>query len=130
MTEPTEVARLRRRVERQCLAARRNECAARSRRQGRSQARLFGHARPPSLGTVYCVVVSNTAALLANSLDVCYSFPHPFCQTQFRSRSEGFMPKTDAGIDKYIAKANDFARPILTRLRETVHAACPDCEEA
>src|SRR5262245_5037635 len=40
------------------------------------------------------------------------------------------MPKTDAGVDKYIAKANDFAKPILTRLRETIHAACPDCEEA
>jgi uncharacterized protein YdeI (YjbR/CyaY-like superfamily) len=40
------------------------------------------------------------------------------------------MAKKDPAVDKYIAKANDFAKPILTRLRETVHAACPDCEEA
>jgi uncharacterized protein YdeI (YjbR/CyaY-like superfamily) len=39
------------------------------------------------------------------------------------------MAKKDPAIDKYIAKANDFAKPILTRVRETVHAACPDCEE-
>ena len=39
------------------------------------------------------------------------------------------MPKTNPAVDKYIAKANDFARPILTRLREIVHAACPECEE-
>jgi uncharacterized protein YdeI (YjbR/CyaY-like superfamily) len=38
--------------------------------------------------------------------------------------------KTDSGIDKYIAQANEFARPILARLREIVHAACPKGEEA
>ena len=38
--------------------------------------------------------------------------------------------KRDPRVDTYIAKAADFARPILTELREIVHAACPDCEEA
>jgi len=35
----------------------------------------------------------------------------------------------DPRIDEYIAKAAPFARPILTYLRETVHAACPEVEE-
>jgi uncharacterized protein YdeI (YjbR/CyaY-like superfamily) len=35
----------------------------------------------------------------------------------------------DPRIDTYIAKSAEFARPILTHLRETVHAACPDVEE-
>ena len=39
------------------------------------------------------------------------------------------MPKTDARVDAYIAKANDFAKPILTRVREMVHEVCPDAEE-
>ncbi|MDB4877639.1 MAG: hypothetical protein JWM41_4085 [Gemmatimonadetes bacterium] len=39
------------------------------------------------------------------------------------------MPKTDKRVDAYIAKAPDFAKPILTTIRETVHEACPDCEE-
>jgi uncharacterized protein YdeI (YjbR/CyaY-like superfamily) len=40
------------------------------------------------------------------------------------------MGKRDPRVDAYIAKAADFAKPILTELREIVHAACPDCEEA
>ena len=36
----------------------------------------------------------------------------------------------DERVDAYIAKQADFARPILERLREAVHAACPQCEEA
>ena len=39
------------------------------------------------------------------------------------------MGTRDKRIDAYIANAADFARPILVHLRETVHAACPDCEE-
>jgi uncharacterized protein YdeI (YjbR/CyaY-like superfamily) len=39
------------------------------------------------------------------------------------------MGTTDPRIDAYIAKAPEFARPILTHLREVVHAACPDVEE-
>jgi uncharacterized protein YdeI (YjbR/CyaY-like superfamily) len=39
------------------------------------------------------------------------------------------MGKRDPRVDAYIAKAPDFAKPILTTLRETVHAACPDVEE-
>jgi uncharacterized protein YdeI (YjbR/CyaY-like superfamily) len=33
-------------------------------------------------------------------------------------------------IDAYIAKAPDFARPILEKMRECVHAVMPDVEEA
>ncbi len=36
----------------------------------------------------------------------------------------------DPRIDAYIAKAGDFARPILERVRERVHAVVPDVEEA
>jgi uncharacterized protein YdeI (YjbR/CyaY-like superfamily) len=35
----------------------------------------------------------------------------------------------DPRIDAYIAKSADFARPILTHLRELVHDACPGVEE-
>ena len=38
--------------------------------------------------------------------------------------------KTDPRIDAYIERQADFARPILEFLRETVHSACPDCEES
>ncbi len=36
----------------------------------------------------------------------------------------------DPRVDAYIAKAGDFARPILSRIREIVHETCPDVEEA
>src|SRR6187402_3013263 len=36
----------------------------------------------------------------------------------------------DPRIDAYIAKSAAFAQPILVRLRELVHAACPDVEES
>lgn len=39
------------------------------------------------------------------------------------------MPQFDPRIDAYIAKAADFAQPILTHLRELVHTACPEVEE-
>ena len=39
------------------------------------------------------------------------------------------MPKTDKRIDAYIDNAADFAQPILTRVRQIVHEACPDVEE-
>lgn len=39
------------------------------------------------------------------------------------------MATRDPRIDAYIAKSADFAQPILIRLREVVHAACPDVEE-
>lgn len=38
--------------------------------------------------------------------------------------------KTDARIDAYIERQAEFAKPILRYLREVVHAACPDGEEA
>jgi len=39
------------------------------------------------------------------------------------------MGTRDPRIDAYIAKAADFAKPILIHLREVVHSACPDVEE-
>ena len=39
------------------------------------------------------------------------------------------MPKIDKRVDAYIAKAPEFAKPILTRIREIVHEGCPDVEE-
>jgi uncharacterized protein YdeI (YjbR/CyaY-like superfamily) len=39
------------------------------------------------------------------------------------------MGKRDPRIDAYIANAAPFAQPILTRLRQTVHEACPEVEE-
>ena len=39
------------------------------------------------------------------------------------------MANTNPRVDAYIAKSADFAKPILTRIREIVHEACPDVEE-
>jgi uncharacterized protein YdeI (YjbR/CyaY-like superfamily) len=39
------------------------------------------------------------------------------------------MGTRDPRIDAYIAKSADFAKPILTYIRETVHVACPDVVE-
>ena len=40
------------------------------------------------------------------------------------------MGTRDPRIDAYIAKSADFAKPILTQIRETIHAACPEVEES
>jgi uncharacterized protein YdeI (YjbR/CyaY-like superfamily) len=39
------------------------------------------------------------------------------------------MEKFDDRVDAYIAKAADFAKPVLTHLREVVHRASPDISE-
>jgi uncharacterized protein YdeI (YjbR/CyaY-like superfamily) len=39
------------------------------------------------------------------------------------------MGSRDPRIDAYIDKSAEFARPILTHLREVVHGACPEVEE-
>lgn len=39
------------------------------------------------------------------------------------------MPKIDPRVDEYIEESEDFARPILTHIRELVHRACPDVSE-
>jgi uncharacterized protein YdeI (YjbR/CyaY-like superfamily) len=39
------------------------------------------------------------------------------------------MPVKNKAFDDYIAKSADFAKPILTYLRELVHSTCPDVEE-
>ncbi|MCW5558137.1 MAG: YdeI/OmpD-associated family protein [Verrucomicrobiae bacterium] len=40
------------------------------------------------------------------------------------------MKARDPRVDAYIAQAPEYARPILSRLRELVHTACPEVEEA
>lgn len=40
------------------------------------------------------------------------------------------MSKHDPRIDAYIEKSAEFARPILVRLREIVHEACPEAQES
>lgn len=40
------------------------------------------------------------------------------------------MEKYNIQVDEYIDKSPDFAQPILTYLRETVHEVCPEAEEA
>lgn len=39
------------------------------------------------------------------------------------------MGARDKRVDAYIAKSAEFAKPILTYLRDVVHEACPECEE-
>lgn len=39
------------------------------------------------------------------------------------------MGQRDPRVDAYVAKSADFAKPILTRIRDAVHAACPAVEE-
>ncbi len=39
------------------------------------------------------------------------------------------MGNRDPRVDAYIAKSADFAKPILTRIREVVRDACPEVEE-
>jgi uncharacterized protein YdeI (YjbR/CyaY-like superfamily) len=39
------------------------------------------------------------------------------------------MGKKDPRVDAYIAKAAEFAGPILKRIRKVVHSACPEVEE-
>ena len=40
------------------------------------------------------------------------------------------MGTRDPRVDAYISNAAPFAQPILSTIRETVHASCPDVEEA
>ncbi len=39
------------------------------------------------------------------------------------------MGTRDPRVDAYIARSPEFARPILTHLRDIVHTACPEVEE-
>jgi uncharacterized protein YdeI (YjbR/CyaY-like superfamily) len=39
------------------------------------------------------------------------------------------MERRDPRVDAYIETSAEFARPILVRLREIVHAACPEAKE-
>ena len=39
------------------------------------------------------------------------------------------MGKRDPRVDAYIAKSNDFAKPILNHIRSLVHEVCPDVKE-
>lgn len=43
---------------------------------------------------------------------------------------QSIMSARDPRVDAYIARAADFARPILSHIREAVHKGCPDVKEA
>lgn len=43
--------------------------------------------------------------------------------------NDRLMPTKDPRVDAYIAKAKPFAQPILRRIRQAVHAGCPDVVE-
>jgi uncharacterized protein YdeI (YjbR/CyaY-like superfamily) len=43
---------------------------------------------------------------------------------------EAIMGKRIPQVDAYIERSADFAKPILNHLRELVHVACPEAEEA
>jgi hypothetical protein len=42
---------------------------------------------------------------------------------------EHAMGTKDPRIDRYIEKSADFAKPILSHIRELIHATCPDLHE-
>ena len=48
---------------------------------------------------------------------------------QLLKQTTTVMGKRDPRIDDYITKSADFAKPILTHLRELIHTACPEVEE-
>jgi uncharacterized protein YdeI (YjbR/CyaY-like superfamily) len=50
----------------------------------------------------------------------------PICGLPFEANAMGTR---DSRVDTYIAKSPEYARPILTHLRELVHKACPEVEE-
>jgi uncharacterized protein YdeI (YjbR/CyaY-like superfamily) len=54
----------------------------------------------------------------------------PFRAATLDEREGVVMGKRDPRVDAHIAEAADSAKPILTRVREAVHASCPDVEEA
>ena len=51
-------------------------------------------------------------------IEMIQKIPHPAA-----------VPKKDPRIDDYIARAADFAKPILIRVRKLIHGACPQVEE-
>jgi uncharacterized protein YdeI (YjbR/CyaY-like superfamily) len=55
--------------------------------------------------------------------------PPPPAAAHNRASRSLVMGKRDPRVDAYIERSADFAKPILTHVRETVHAACPDIEE-
>ena len=50
------------------------------------------------------------------------------CRSNPRGLSD--MGTRNERVDAYIARSSEFARPILEHVREVVHAACPEVEEA
>lgn len=49
--------------------------------------------------------------------------------TRTTPAAEAATNTRDARVDAYIARAADFAQPLLTRLRDGVHHACPGVQE-
>ncbi len=49
--------------------------------------------------------------------------------TDRMNNHRGIMASRDPRVDAYVEKSADFAKPILTHLRETVHSAAPSAQE-
>lgn len=49
---------------------------------------------------------------------------------KIRITDSGVVGKRIKTVDQYIAKSNDFAKPILISLRDQVHTSCPEVEES
>ncbi len=58
-----------------------------------------------------------------------YSFEPSYQFHRFTARAEVPRGTRDPRIDAYLARSAEFARPILSHLREVVHAVCPQVEE-
>jgi uncharacterized protein YdeI (YjbR/CyaY-like superfamily) len=66
-----------------------------------------------------------------NLLSVSAAASGPRVMSRFHLEIAGriTMGTRDDRVDAYIANSADFARPILTHLRDLIHATCPDVEE-
>jgi uncharacterized protein YdeI (YjbR/CyaY-like superfamily) len=105
----------------------------------------FAAEMPASLRRVTASRQPNTIHRRGESVLNCANFTGtsaatPGSDLDFRARIENRdltptgrrgppMGTRDSRVDAYIAKAQPFAKPILTHIRKTVHAACPDVEE-
>jgi uncharacterized protein YdeI (YjbR/CyaY-like superfamily) len=68
-----------------------------------------------------------TGAQICSSILLTCESVHPTIFIHFEKITS--MAKKDKRIDAFIAKAEPFAQPILTHIRELVHEACPDVVE-
>jgi uncharacterized protein YdeI (YjbR/CyaY-like superfamily) len=109
------------------IGSRRNRAAGFAAISGR-----ISDAEPNGILSTRAVVV-RAARINGNGQTVCAASARRRTRLGMRMKriddSEKTMKNTDARIDAYIEKSEDFAKPILKHLRELVHAACPEIVE-